>query len=84
MNLTIELSDDLEAALKAMALARGVSLAGFTHQVLEQAVNPSQGHALKPKRSGYGLLARYGPGPSLEDIDENRKEMFGGFAQDLP
>jgi hypothetical protein len=30
------------------------------------------------------LLAKYGPGPSEEEIDENRREMFRGFAQDVP
>ncbi len=84
MNLTIELPDDLGAALKAKALAQGVSLAGFTLHVLEEAVKPVEGQKLKPKKSGYGLLAKYGPGPSEEEIDENRREMFRGFAQDVP
>jgi plasmid stability protein len=84
MNLTIELPDDLEAALKAKAMAQGVSLAGFARHVLEEAVKPAEGQKLKPKKSGYGLLAKYGPGPSEEEIDENRREMFRGFAQDVP
>jgi plasmid stability protein len=83
MNLTIDLPDDLGAALKAKALAQGVSLAGFTRQLLEEALKPAEGHKLKPKKSGYGLLAKYGPGPSEEEIDENRREMFHGFAQDV-
>jgi plasmid stability protein len=84
MNLTIELPDELGAALKAKALAEGVSLDGFTRHVLEEAVKPAEGQPLKPRKSGYGLLARYGPGPSEEEIDENRREMFRGFAQDVP
>ncbi len=84
MNLTIELPDDLEAALKAKAMAQGISLAGFTRRVLEEAVKPAEGQQLKPKKSGYGLLAMYGPGPSEDEIDENRREMFRGFAQDVP
>ena len=84
MNLTINLPDDLGAALKAKALAQGVSLAGFTLQVLEEAVKPDGERKLKPKKSGYGLLAKYGPGPSEQEIDENRREMFRGFAQDVP
>jgi len=84
MTLTIELPDDLEAALKAKAMAQGVSLAGFTRHVLEEAVKPPEAQKLRSKRSGYGLLAKYGPGPSEEEIDENRREMFGGFAQDVP
>jgi hypothetical protein len=73
MSLTIELPDHLEAALKARALAQGVSLARFTLRVLEEAAKPAEGKELKPKKSGYGLLAKYGPGPSEEEIDENRR-----------
>jgi plasmid stability protein len=83
MNLTIELPDDLEAALKAKATAKGISLAGLTRHLLEEAVKPLEAKELKPKKSGYGLLAKYGPGPSEQEIDENRREMFRGFAQDL-
>lgn len=84
MNLTIELPDDLEAALKAKAKVQGVSLAGFARYVLEEAVKPAEDQKRKPKKSGYGLLAKYGPGPSEEEIDENRREMFRGFARDVP
>jgi hypothetical protein len=84
MNLNIDLPDDLVVALRAKALARGVSLVGFTQHVLEEAVKPAEGQKLKPKKSGYGLLAKYGPGPSEEEIDENRREMFRGFAEDGP
>jgi hypothetical protein len=84
MNLTIDLPDELGAALKARALAQGVSLAGFTLRVLEDAIKLEVGQKLQPKKSGYGLLAKYGPGPSEEDIDENRREMLRGFAQDVP
>jgi plasmid stability protein len=83
MNLTIELPDDLEAALKARAMAQGVTLAGFARHLLEEAVRPADAPKFKPKKSGYGLLAKYGPGPSVEEIDENRREMFRGFAQDV-
>ena len=41
------------------------------------------GTELKPKKSAYGLLAQYGPGPSAEEIDENRREMFRGFGEDF-
>ena len=30
-----------------------------------------------------GMLAKYGPAPSAEEIDENRREMFRNFAQDF-
>jgi len=56
MNLTIDLPDDLGAVRKAKVLAQGVSLAGFTRQVLEEAANPAEGQKPRPKKSGYGLL----------------------------
>ncbi len=84
MNITIEIPGDLEAVLKAKALAQGVSLAGFTRRVLEEAAKLPERHELKPRKSAYGLLARFGPGPSAEEIDENRREMFRGFAPDVP
>jgi len=37
----------------------------------------------KPFTSGYGMLAKYGPAPSAEEIDENRREMFRGFGEDF-
>jgi len=37
----------------------------------------------RPKKSGYGLLAKYGPGPSAEEIDKNRREMFSGFGENF-
>jgi hypothetical protein len=36
----------------------------------------------RPKRSSYGVLAKYGPAPSAEEIDENRRDMFRNFARD--
>jgi hypothetical protein len=29
------------------------------------------------------MWAKYGPAPSAEDIDENRREMFQNFDKDL-
>ncbi|MBV9679031.1 MAG: hypothetical protein JO185_22025 [Acidobacteriaceae bacterium] len=83
MNLTIELPDDLGAALNEQAQAQGVSAVGFVRRVLQQALTEEKGQPLKPKKSAYGILAQYGPGPSEEEIDENRREMFRGFAEDV-
>jgi plasmid stability protein len=41
--LTIELPDDLEAALKAQAQAEGVSAAGYARRVLEEALSRGAG-----------------------------------------
>jgi plasmid stability protein len=79
MNLNIEIPDTLAAALKAKAQAHGTSASGYARQVLEQALSAEP---RKPKKSAYGLLGEYGPGPSAEEIDESRREMLRGFAGD--
>ena len=84
MNLTIELPDDLGAALHAQAQAQGVSAVGLVRRVLQQALIEGKDRPARPKKSAYGILAQYGPGPSEEEIDENRREMFRGFAEDVP
>jgi hypothetical protein len=45
-------------------------------EVLEREI----GMAAKDK-SSYGILAKYGPAPTAEEIDENRKEMFRNFGE---
>jgi hypothetical protein len=40
-------------------------------------VNPRK----EPTRSSRGILAKYGPAPSAEEIDQNRAEMFANFAR---
>jgi len=85
MTVTIELPDELEGALKAQAQAQGVSVASFTRSVLEEALIP-KGLECKPRpplKTGRGMWAKYGPAPSAEEIDENRRDMFRGFAEDF-
>lgn len=83
MKLTIELSGNLEAVLKARARAKGVSETGFVRQILEQVLSPEEQQPGQPFETGYGMWARYGPGLSAEEIDENRRDMFRNFAQDF-
>ena len=64
--------------------AEGVTAAICVRNVLEQALVQRHEPAPPAKKSAYGLFARDGPGPSAEEIDENRREMFRGFAGDLP
>jgi hypothetical protein len=40
---------------------------------------PKQAVGKEPTRSLRGLLAKYGPAPSAEEIDQNRAEMFANF-----
>lgn len=77
----IDLPDDQAAALKAKAAAQGLTLEGWLRQIVGREV-PAEG--AMPKKSAYGLFKKYGPGPSEDEIDENRRDMFRGFAEDAP
>jgi hypothetical protein len=78
MDMTvIELPDNQAAALKAKAAAQGLALKAWLGSLADTEARP------KPKKSAYGLLAKYGPGPSAEEIDDNRREMFRGFGEDV-
>jgi len=79
----IELPDDQAAALTVKANAQGLTLEAWFKKLAAMEV-PAGQQRFKPKKSAYGLLAKYGPGPSEEEIDENRREMFRGFAEDTP
>jgi hypothetical protein len=93
MHVTIDLSDKNAAALEAQARAAHMPKESYLREIVERAlhVQPSptangqpEGQPLKPKKSAYGLLAKYGPGPTDEEIDENRREMFSGFGELAP
>jgi hypothetical protein len=81
MNLTIEFSNEQAAALKAKAAPEGLTLEEWVKKQATQEAEPATPQ--KPFVSGYGILAKYGPAPSAEEIDENRREMFRGFAKDF-
>ncbi|MBS1830403.1 MAG: hypothetical protein JST93_34190 [Acidobacteria bacterium] len=72
----IELPDDQAALLKAKAAAQGLGLVAWLGWLARE---ETKQHS-SPKKSAYGLLAKYGPGPSAEEIDDNRREMLRGFA----
>jgi hypothetical protein len=84
MTLTIDLSEELEAALKAQAFVRGVDAAGYARQVLARALGMEEERPGPPLKTGRGLLAKYGPAPSAEEIDANRADMFRGFGENAP
>jgi hypothetical protein len=88
MTLTIDLQPDIERELMARAQAKGVSLADFAQEVLAREalpVGPHENHPaqLPPFETGYGMLAKYGPAPSSEEIDANRRDMFRNFPQEF-
>ena len=73
MILTSELSDQEAATLATHPAGADLPLPRYLAE-------PSAVTAHRPKKSAYGLLAQYGPGPTAEEIDENRHQMFARFA----
>jgi len=83
--MVIELSEDLERVLHARARILGVPADAYIREVLERELTGEARAApakLKPFKSSFGILAKYGPAPSAEEIDENRREMFKNFGED--
>jgi hypothetical protein len=81
--MTIQLPQELEAALKAQASVRGLTAEDYLRELIQREL-ASALHAEKPPRpfkTGYGMLAKYGPAPSAEEIDENRRDMFKNFGE---
>ena len=84
MTITLPLQPQEEAKLIAIAQAKGLSTDALVREALEKIladapdVNPKK----EPTRSSRGILAKYGPAPSAEEIDQNRAEMFANFARD--
>lgn len=84
MNLNIELPDALGAVVKAQAQAEGVSPDRYVSRVLENTLAANlELQSAKPFETGYGMLAKYGPAPSADEIDENRRDTFSNFAQEF-
>ena len=81
MSVSIEVSNEQLAVLKAKAAAQGLTLQDWLHKLADE--EPESTQPAKPFKSGYGMLAKYGPAPSAEEIDETRREMFRGFAKDF-
>ena len=80
MTLTLPLEPQEEAKLIAAARARGVSLDVLVREALGRIFSEAVEVPRKePTLSMRGLLAKYGPSPSAEEIDQNRAEMLANF-----
>ena len=71
----IELTNHQAAMLKARAAAQGLGLQAWLSKLAQEDSEPRR------RKSAYGLLAEFGPGPTTEEIDENRRDMFRGFGE---
>jgi len=76
----IEIPDAQAAALKARAAAQGLTLKAWLGKLAEESPPAAP---RKPPKTGRGMLAKYGPAPSAEETDENRRDMFHGFGEDF-
>lgn len=82
MTITLPLQPQEEARLIAAAQARGLSTDTLVRKALAGILTEAPGEVStgkEPTRSLRGLLAKYGPAPSAEEIDQNRAEMFTNF-----
>jgi len=82
--MTIQLPEELGAALKAEAQARGLSVEGYAREILERDLAASRQVASSdaPFKTGRGMFAKYGQAPSAEEIEANRADMFRNFGDD--
>jgi hypothetical protein len=81
MTITLPLQPQEEARLLALAHSKGLSADALVRQALDKilAEAPEISPDKQPTRSLLGLLSKYGPVPSAEEIDRNRAEMFESF-----
>jgi hypothetical protein len=85
MSLTIPLTPTEEAKLVAKAQAVGTTPEQIVREAIEPILASVPEEALiakAPKKSLLGIWAQYGPGPSKEEIDQNRAEMFSSFGRE--
>ena len=85
MTITLPLQPQEEAKLLAAAKAKGVSANALVREAVNRIIAEVPGEATiqkEPTRSVRGLLAKYGPPPSAEEIDENRAEMLANFPRE--
>jgi hypothetical protein len=76
----IEIANDQAVKLQAKAAAQGLTLKAWIEKLAEESPEPPLRKALE---TGRGMLAKYSRAPTADEIDENRREMFRGFAEDF-
>ena len=84
MTLLLPLTESEEAKLLAKAHAQGTTLEQIVHDAIAPILTSTEEAPASrlPKKSQLGIWSQYGPGPTAEDIDQNRAEMFSTFGRD--
>jgi hypothetical protein len=79
LTFTIELTEEQLSALKAKAASEGLCLEGWLRKIADQELELPR----TSLKSARGILTKYGPGPSAEEIDENRRDMLRWAPKDI-
>jgi hypothetical protein len=81
MTITLPLEPQKEAKLIAIAHEKGVTADELVRAAIDKIIGdvPDVAAPKEPSLSLRGLLAKYGPAPSAEEIDQHRTEMFANF-----
>jgi hypothetical protein len=81
MTITLPLEPQKQAKLIALAESKGMTADELVSQAIDKIIAeaPEAAARKEPTLSLRGLLSRYGPAPSVEEIDQNRAEMFANF-----
>jgi hypothetical protein len=81
MTIILPLEPQMEAKLIALAQEKGVTADDLVREAIDKIIAdaPKTTPQKEPTLSFCGLLAKYGPAPSAEEIDQNRAEMFANF-----
>lgn len=78
--IVVQLEPQTKAQLTALAQKTGLIVEELVLQAIDKFLaDEAPASPKQPTRSLRGILAKYGPAPSAEDIKKNRAEMFSGF-----
>jgi hypothetical protein len=76
---SIEIPGEQAAVLEAKAASEGLTLTTWLEKMaldIEQSKQPEHSASLR------GILKQYGPAPTQQEIDQNRREIFADFPKE--
>jgi hypothetical protein len=81
--MIVEISDELEAAVRRQAETSGVAPEEYVRDAVKRSLPQLLEGAIGSTRSGRGMWTKYDFTLSKQDIDENRAEMLRNFGEDF-
>jgi hypothetical protein len=80
MTITLPLEPQKQPNLIAVVESNGMTADELASHAIDAIIRGARGRPLKePTHSLRGLLAKYGPAPSAEEIEQNQAEMLANF-----